>query len=275
MASGYHAIVSVMQSVTLADELSIAPARDLTLKCDDPDLENEGNLALRAARLLQKKGRVRDGARLCLTKNIPVAAGLGGGSADAAAALLGLNRFWGLNLDPQELMPSALELGSDVPFCLTGGTALVTGIGERVEALPHIDLGRFLIAKPDDGLSSGQVYEAFDRQGTKQAVNVEPMVEAIKSGERETFLAAGANDLEKPALSLLPSIGLVKTTALANGAVFAQVSGSGPAIIIVAHDEGALGNITAALLRQSQTWYVECVRHSVTAIDSTPDNHEN
>ena len=149
---GYHDIVSVMQTVSLHDTLAFARADGLELVCDAPELAGCGNLAYRAARLLRETAGVSDGARISIAKRIPVAAGLGGGSSDAATTLVALNRMWRLGLSPDELTPLAAQLGSDVPFFLRsglrGGTAMVSGRGERVQTLPPADLEWLVIATP-------------------------------------------------------------------------------------------------------------------------------
>ena len=143
---GYHDVVSVMQTVDLHDRLTFEPAKELELACDVPEIGGDGNLALRAARLLRQHAGISDGARVTIVKRIPIAAGLGGGSSDAAVALVALNRLWRLGLSIGELSALAAWLGSDVPFLLRGGTALVSGRGERVTSLPAADLEWFVIA---------------------------------------------------------------------------------------------------------------------------------
>lgn len=145
---GYHDVVSVIQTVDLHDTLTFELADELELVCDVSELSGDGNLVLKAARLLRKKSGVPEGARITIAKRIPVAAGLGGGSSDAAATLVALNRLWRLCASPRELSTLASRLGSDVPFLLRGGTAMVSGRGERVDQLPPADLEWFVIACP-------------------------------------------------------------------------------------------------------------------------------
>lgn len=133
---GYHEIVSIMQAISLFDRLTISVADDLSLTTGTPGLDTRDNLVCRAACLLKDHTGVSTGARIHLRKDIPVAAGLGGGSSDAAATLLGLDRLWGLHLAKEELVECAAQLGSDVPFFLSGGTALAEGRGERISPLP-------------------------------------------------------------------------------------------------------------------------------------------
>ena len=146
---GYHDIVSILQTIDLADTLTLEPAETLMLECDDPSLRSSDNLVMKAASLLAEATGTRDGARILLSKGIPVAAGLGGGSSDAAAALTGLNSLWGLDLSTDELTPIAAQVGSDVPFFLHGGTAMVQGRGEVVRPLPPADLPHVLVLAPE------------------------------------------------------------------------------------------------------------------------------
>ena len=136
---GYHDIASIMQAVDLCDTLSFEPADELTLECDVPELSADENLVLRAAGMLREETGCESGSKITLEKCIPSAAGLGGGSSDAAATLVGLNELWGLGLTVEELTPLAAGVGSDVPFFLHGGTAMVLGRGERIRPLPPID----------------------------------------------------------------------------------------------------------------------------------------
>ncbi|MBI2966143.1 MAG: 4-(cytidine 5'-diphospho)-2-C-methyl-D-erythritol kinase [Chloroflexi bacterium] len=146
---GYHNIVSIMQTVDLHDDIELAPARDLDLECNDPSLAGEANLALKAANLLRAASGVSAGVRIRLDKRIPVAAGLGGGSSDAAAVLSGLNRLWGLDWPAGRLRELAVQLGADVTFFLHGGTALVQGKGEDVVQLPPPQIDWVVILSPE------------------------------------------------------------------------------------------------------------------------------
>jgi 4-diphosphocytidyl-2-C-methyl-D-erythritol kinase len=145
---GYHEVAGVFQSINLADRLTASPAAAVHLRCSQPDLSGPANLAWQAADLLRLEAGVSFGALLELDKSIPTAAGLGGGSADAAAALLLLNRFWELNLPEERLEQLARRLGSDVPFALTGGTALVKGRGNDVTRLPPLEQAWFVLLHP-------------------------------------------------------------------------------------------------------------------------------
>ena len=145
---GYHDIASILQTVSLHDTLTFEEADDITLDCDRRELVTPHNLVLRAANLLRDTAGVSRGTAIGLRKNIPVAAGLGGGSSDAAATLLALNRLWGLELTREDLLPLAARIGSDVPFFLYGGTGRVFGRGERVQPLPPTDLEWAVVLTP-------------------------------------------------------------------------------------------------------------------------------
>ncbi|MFI5268953.1 MAG: 4-(cytidine 5'-diphospho)-2-C-methyl-D-erythritol kinase, partial [Chloroflexota bacterium] len=150
---GYHELISLMQTVSLADELSLEPAEDLSLDCDVPELAGDNNLVLRAARLL---GR---GGRFVLRKRIPAAGGLGGGSSDAAVALRLLDAAYHLRLSPEHLMEAATHLGSDVPFFLHAGTVLVKGRGELVQPLPDLRERWLVLLNPGVPLSTARVFQ--------------------------------------------------------------------------------------------------------------------
>ena len=159
-ADGYHEVRTVMQTVGLADRLEVTAAADLSFTCSDPALATPDNLVYRAARLLQAEYAVRTGAALRLEKRIPVAAGLGGGSSDAAATIVALNRLWNLQLSLTEQRRLAAALGSDVPFFLTGGTALATGRGERITPLPPLPQYWVVLVLLPRVLSTAAVYQA-------------------------------------------------------------------------------------------------------------------
>ena len=145
---GYHDLASIIQTVQLHDILEFSDSETIDFECSDETLAGDDNLVLQAAETLQKVAGVRQGAKITLNKRIPVSAGLGGGSADAAATLRGLNRLWNLGLSETELVEIATEVGSDVPFLVCGGTAIVSGRGERLERLPAPEHGWFVIVSP-------------------------------------------------------------------------------------------------------------------------------
>ncbi len=146
---GYHDVATIMQTVDLHDIVSLTPADDITLSCDDPALESPNNLAYRAAHLLRDESGYGGGAHIAIDKAIPVSAGLGGGSSDAAATLNGLNDLWQLGMSTTQLETVAAKLGSDVPFLLRGGTAIGLGRGERIRRLPPANVQWLVVVTPD------------------------------------------------------------------------------------------------------------------------------
>jgi 4-diphosphocytidyl-2-C-methyl-D-erythritol kinase len=228
---GYHEVRTVMQSISLADTLTLRPSPDLTLSCDDPALAGESNLALKAARLLRDAAQAPHGAHLTLEKGIPVAAGLGGGSADAAAALAGLNLLWGLNWPVERLHPLAAALGSDVPFFLHGGTALASGRGEVLEPLASSDVRWFvLLVPPADGPNkTTRLYGALSPDDYRDGSASQTVAETLRAG---LPLADGllVNSFAEAARGFFPDLARYEAafSRAVDGVV--HLSGAGPAL---------------------------------------------
>ncbi|NLG38258.1 MAG: 4-(cytidine 5'-diphospho)-2-C-methyl-D-erythritol kinase [Clostridiales bacterium] len=227
---GYHTLDTIMASVDLADTLWIGErARGITLSVEGGAPAGEENLAMRAARLLEPLCDGR-GADILLIKRIPAQAGLGGGSADAAAALIGLNRLWDLNLPPCVLARYALRLGADVPFMLTGGLARCRGVGEDITPLPFAGKLPLLIIRGGEGLSTAAVYHAMDRmdapcpEGSPDAAE-----DALRRSDRARLAAALGNDLEAPARALGLPVDEICADLIESGALAARMTGSGSA----------------------------------------------
>ncbi|MEW6447795.1 MAG: 4-(cytidine 5'-diphospho)-2-C-methyl-D-erythritol kinase [Bacillota bacterium] len=229
---GYHEIASVLQSVAYSDLLTIeALPAGIHLRVTGEPVESGGNnLVARAAeRLLEATGCKR-GAAIRLQKNIPVSAGLGGGSADAAATLLGLNRLWGLGCSLQFLKELGASLGSDIPFCLTGGTALATGRGETTASLPPLPECGVLLLKPPYGISSAGVYRAWDALRPQWRAAAREMAEVLAKGRWQEALRLCGNALEEAVLQEHSELGVLKRELVEQGALCALVSGSGPTV---------------------------------------------
>ncbi len=228
---GYHELISLMQTVSLADELSLQPTEALTLECDVPELAGDDNLVLKAARLL---GR---GGRFVLRKHIPAAGGLGGGSSDAALALRLLDVTYELRLKPEQLLEAAAKLGSDVPFFLHAGTALVAGRGERVTPLPDLPPHWLVLLNPGLPLSTARVFQELRPE------EYSPSPAAAGEGRGEGTWRSGndvpspVNTLEAPALRLEPAIGGCRARLRAAGASQVLLSGSGPTVFGLAAGE--------------------------------------
>jgi 4-diphosphocytidyl-2-C-methyl-D-erythritol kinase len=230
---GYHQILSLAQQVDLADTLRFSPLEEdrLVLEAPGCPVPPEQNLALQAARLLKEHTGCPFGARIELRKEIPLQAGLGGGSSDAAAVLRGLNRLWGLGLPTEELQGLALRLGSDVPFFLNGPLALLAGRGEelrplRMEARLHV-----LLLKPPFGIPTAQAYRGLGDYSelTKAQKNIKLFIRAL-GGHRPGRLELQGNDLERWAAQRFPQIARLKEALYARGAWYAGMSGSGSAV---------------------------------------------
>ena len=228
---GYHEIATVMQTVDLFDRLTLEAAPTISLETDDCALPtDERNLVVRAGSLLRQVSGVQAGARMRLRKRIPVAAGLGGGSSDAAAALWGLNRLWGLRWPRARLVELGTRLGMDVPFFLTGGPALATGRGDRVERLPAAGGYALVLVNPRVPLSTQQVYERVPAGWRAEPAATRRLVEALRTRNAVRVGAALTNDLEGFVAPGLPAVGRMKAALLAAGALGAVMSGSGPTV---------------------------------------------
>ena len=230
-ADGYHLLDMVMQSVALCDELSLEPADALTLTVNGVPAGEE-NLILRAALALNRRVGRSFGARMSLVKRIPERAGMGGGSADCALALRALNALWGLGLDMGELLTLGEALGADVPFCLIGGLARVSGIGERVEPVAAVGSIPLVLTRPGDGLSTGAVFSLWD-SGAFPAVRLDAtaLADAVARGDLSEADRLCANALTAPALSLMPEIGERIDQLRKLGASAAFMTGSGSAVV--------------------------------------------
>lgn len=253
---GYHPLATVYHAVSLFDDLTVAPTDGgITLDVsgdhvDDVPVDGS-NLAVRAARLVARRGGVGGGARLELHKAIPVAGGMAGGSADAAAALVACDAAWGTCLDRGELVELAAELGADVAFALVGGTAIGTGRGEQIT--PALARGQYhwVLALSDEGLSTPAVYAEFDRLTAGRAL-AEPRVDddvmqALRSGDAVALGQALHNDLQPAARSLRPDLGDVLDVGLEYGALGGVVSGSGPTVAFLVRDHEHALDLSVAL----------------------------
>ncbi len=228
---GYHEIASVLQSISLADEVEIERSkRGFELRIGPEVGALEQNTVYRAWRLLCGLADAELPARIRLHKKIPVEAGLGGGSADAAATLYGLNELFDLGLDDKELRDVGSRIGADVPFALTGGTALAEGVGEILTSLPAPPVHRLLIAKPESGADTGEIYRAYDEHPTEETSSVEPVIAALRSGNLTALARAVGNDLERVTAGFVPEVEMHRKELLRLGALGAAMSGTGTAV---------------------------------------------
>jgi 4-diphosphocytidyl-2-C-methyl-D-erythritol kinase len=250
---GYHEVATVMQAVDLSDRLVIEDAADLELRVSAPDVPRDGsNLVVRAARALQEAAALHRGARITLDKRIPVAAGLGGGSADAAATLVGLSRLWGLRWPAARLDELAATLGTDVPFFLHGGAAQGTGRGERIESVAGVALALVLV-NPGVGISTPAIYGGVTPAMYSDGSHVRQMVAALRSRRPARIAASLYNVLERVAAVAYRQVAQMEAALLAAGALGAAMSGSGLTVFGVARSFDHARQIRARVVRGSWT----------------------
>jgi 4-diphosphocytidyl-2-C-methyl-D-erythritol kinase len=257
---GYHEIATVMQTVDLADRLTLEDADELTMTTTAPDVPSDGgNLALRAAAALREAAKLDRGVRVTLDKRIPVAAGLGGGSSNAAAVLLGLNRLWGLRWRVPRLAEVAASLGSDVPFFLTGGVALGTGRGERMTPLTGMPMALVLV-NPRTPLSTAAVYGRVTRGMYTDGARTRTVMEALRTRKPARVAASLYNGLEAATGELSQEMVRLRAALVAAGALGALMSGSGPTVFGVARSFEQARQIRARVARASwRSWAVRTV----------------
>ncbi|NLZ37980.1 MAG: 4-(cytidine 5'-diphospho)-2-C-methyl-D-erythritol kinase [Firmicutes bacterium] len=253
-ADGYHDLLTVFQSLALHDVLTFSQANpdEIILETNLPGLSTAAdNLVWRAAVKLKNFYGVREGVHIKLQKNIPVAAGLGGGSSNAAAALRGLLRFWRLPREWTVLQKIAVQLGSDVPFCLQGGTALGTGRGEKLRTLKPLPFFYVVLANPGFAVSTAAVYQALGADEIEEGANISGMLQAIEAGNRQDIISHLSNTLELPAFRLYPEIKTLKEEMEKTGAV-ALMSGSGATVFALFTTKQAATAAKAALEKKAQ-----------------------
>lgn len=235
---GYHDVEMIMQSVNLYDTITITET-DSGIRLNtnwDFIPQEEKNIAYKAAKLVMDRVGVNRGADIYLHKNIPVAAGLGGGSADAAAVLMGLNRLWSLGLSDMELLGIALSLGADVPFFVLGGTAIARGIGEKLTPITPLKDVLMLIVKPDFGVSTAQVYSMLDLNIINRRPDFTRMVDALRNRNVREIGKNLCNVLEQVVCAMHPEISEIKHEMMHNGALGSLMSGSGSAVFGIFED---------------------------------------
>lgn len=230
---GYHEVRMIMQTIHLYDRLEIKKkgSADITMETNLSFLPtNENNLVYKAAKLLKDEFEIKEGVHVNLKKHIPVAAGMAGGSTDAAAVLYGMNRMFGLGLSKKELMERGVKIGADVPYCLMRGTALAEGIGEDLSALPPMVKCPVLIVKPSVNVSTKFVYENLKLDDTTVHPDIDALVADIKAQDLKKIAADMGNVLETVTIPNYPVIADIKQHMLEHGAINAMMSGSGPTV---------------------------------------------
>ncbi len=272
-SDGYHELETLFERIDLADELKVTPrAEGLMLSCTDPSLPvNEENLIIQAAQLLQETSKTRQGAVIALTKRIPVAAGLGGGSSDAAATLIALNHCWDVGFSRGRLRELAVKLGADVSFFVTseGAYAIGRGRGDECEPLAVRTQLSHVLVVPDAGLCAKEVYQGLaqtrlgceDSPLTEAAPSINMLLHALRNGSLSELAKGLWNDLEPEAIRRCPISALIQSRSQEYKCLGTLVSGSGPAVFGLCHDLAHAQDVSAALRHHAGlSWRIEAVR---------------
>ncbi len=246
LENGYHEVKMIMQTIDLYDELflkkRLEPDIVLLINSVDNLGKLEDNLIYKAAKLMRERYHIEQGIEISLKKNIPVAAGMAGGSTDAAGIMLAMNEMFALGRSKKELMEIALPLGADIPFCIMGGTALAEGIGEKLTPLPKPPHADIVVVKPPIMVSTGKVYQSLDLSEMKTHPDIDGMVKALEDSDLAGITQRMENVMESVTEAEFPIITDIKKMLTGNGALGAMMSGSGPSIFGVFQDAATASN---------------------------------
>lgn len=252
--NGYHDVRMVMQTVYLYDQILLEKTdkEGISLETNLFYLPvNENNLAYRAAKMLIDEFAIKEGVHISLEKHIPVAAGMAGGSSNAAAVLYGMNRLFQLGLTDQKLMDRGVQLGADVPYCIMRGTVLAEGIGEKLTPLPAMPKCHVLLAKPPISVSTQKVYEKLDAQKVTKHPDIDGILLGLQTGDLKKITSSMGNVLENVTITEYPQIESIKDVMKEEGALNAMMSGSGPTVFGI-YDDKMLARRAAARIREEQ-----------------------
>ncbi|MGN0329224.1 MAG: 4-(cytidine 5'-diphospho)-2-C-methyl-D-erythritol kinase [Lachnospira sp.] len=237
---GYHEVRMIMQTIGIYDRIILTriPEDEIRIKINLGFLPvNENNLIYKAIKLMKDEYNLPGGIEVDLNKFIPVAAGMAGGSTDAASTLFGMNKLFNLKLPMEKLMELGVNIGADVPYCVMRGTALAEGIGEKLTKLSPIPHCHILIAKPPINVSTKMVYEKLDSKEITNHPDIDGIIDAINEGDIYKIAARMGNVLEDVTIPLYPVINTIKQDMLEHGAINAMMSGSGPTVFGIFPDE--------------------------------------
>lgn len=231
--NGYHDVRMVMQTVYIYDRVILKKTKKTEITIDT-NLKflpvNENNIAYKAAQMMREEFHIKEGVHISLEKHIPVAAGMAGGSADAAAVLYGMNLLFSLGLSEEELKKRGVKLGADVPYCIMRGTVLAEGIGEKLSPLPPMPKCYILIAKPPISVSTQTAYEKFDALEEVEHPDIDGIIEGLNHQDLHKIAASMGNVLEDVTEEEAPQIKEIKKIMMESGALGAMMSGSGPTV---------------------------------------------
>lgn len=250
---GYHEMDMVMQTIDLFDDVELSKAGTISVFSDgSPD--GPENLAWKAAEAFFRAAKRSGGARIRLTKRIPVQAGMAGGSADAAAVLIGLNALYDARLSPEALRDAGLSVGADVPYCLIGGTARVRGIGEIVEPMPPFLSGYLVVAKPAIGISTAEAFRRFDRAENLRHPDIAALLSVMEKGQLDALSLFMENVLEQSEQN--ETVETLRQELLKNGALAARMTGSGSAVFGLFSEKEAASRCAVALAGENRQIFV-------------------
>lgn len=250
---GYHEVRMIMQTIQMYDVLEMKKVKKpgISLSVNYPYIpSDERNLVYKAAKLLMDEFQVKEGVDIRLEKFIPVAAGMAGGSSDAAAAMVGINHLFKLGLSEKDLMDRAVNIGADVPYCIMRGTALAEGIGEKLTRIAQVPDCYVLIGKPGIGVSTKTAYESLQLDKIQSHPDIDGMIRDIENGNLLAMTDKMGNVFESGIIGKYPVMGEIKDLMEANGALKAMMSGSGPTVFGIFDDREKM-EAAAAVLRQS------------------------
>lgn len=245
LPNGFHSLRSVMAPISLCDEITIEKSDRLSFDCNIKSIATDDNLCVRAAKMFFNECGIEERASIYLQKKIPFPAGLGGGSADGAAVLKGLNELFGFPVSEEKLFELAANLGSDVPLCLLGKAALCEGRGEILTPVPELPKFDIVIAIGDGRLSTPAVYREYDKANLPNRNDTDLFLAALNKGDKDVMIAACGNAFEPVVDALCPETQLLREEIAALGALTVRLSGSGPSVYGIFADE-----ITASLVAE-------------------------
>ena len=248
---GYHEVRMIMQTLKLCDELYFEETQknEIRIVCNSENLEcDENNLIYKAARLIMDEAGIDRGLDIRLKKNIPIAAGMAGGSSDAAAALVALNKMFGIDFDIAKLKEIGVKIGADVPYCIEGGTQLSEGIGEKLTRLKDAPQCFVVVAKPHIGVSTKYVYENLHVETIKTHPNIDAMLKGIDAGDLIEISSHMENILENVTEKKYPVIAMLKSKLKSMGALNSLMSGSGPTVFALFDDKDKADKACEAVL---------------------------
>ena len=251
--NGYHDVRMVMQTLYLYDTVTLIKEEKEGIEIESNLFflpKDENNIAWRAAKLLMDEFHIEGGIRIVLEKHIPVAAGMAGGSSNAAAVLYGMNRMYELGLSQQELMDRGVTLGADVPYCIMRGTVLAEGIGEILSPLPPMPKCQILLVKPPISVSTKTIYQALDSKAIKEHPDIDGVIDGLKNQDLHQVAGAMGNVLEEVTMEMHPVIGKIKNCMLEHGALGAMMSGSGPTVFGIYDDKNKIRTAMSRMKKQ-------------------------